>query len=252
MYDFGAAQAAHDRYWALIRDTLRQDGIDAPDALMRGEDAYWPAWTAPDLLLSQTCGYPYRARLHDSVTLVGTPHYDLPDCPPGHYYSVIVARRADRRTTLAAFDGTGLAYNEALSQSGWAAPQNHAAKLGIRLLPALYSGGHRMSARAVADGHADIAALDAVTWFMMQGLDPVTADLQVIDRTEPTPALPYISAKGSAPGPIFSAIGRAIAALEPVDRSLLRLRGIIEIPASDYLAVPNPPSPDEVQTVVRM
>ncbi|MES2143391.1 MAG: PhnD/SsuA/transferrin family substrate-binding protein, partial [Pseudomonadota bacterium] len=152
MYDFGAAQAANDRLWALIRDDLRKRGIAAPEALTRGADAYWPAWASPQLLLSQTCGYPFRARLRDQVTLVGTPDYGLPGAPPGHYYSVLVARKDDPRVDLAAFDGARLAYNEDLSQSGWAAPQTHLAGLGLTLRPHLRTGGHQRSAGAVADG----------------------------------------------------------------------------------------------------
>ena len=246
MYDFGAAQTANDRFWALIRDDLRASGIDAPDDLTRGEDAYWPAWQSSHLILSQTCGYPYRARLHGHVTLVGTPDYGLPDAPPGHYYSVFVVRRDDPRSDLLAFDGAPFAYNEDLSQSGWAAPQIHAARLGISLPPALRSGGHQLSARAVADGVADIAALDAVTWAMLQGADPVVTQLRVIARTDPTPVLPYITARDRDPAPIFAAIAQAIPALAPADRALLHLKGIVAIPPAAYLAVPNPPTPDQI------
>jgi ABC-type phosphate/phosphonate transport system substrate-binding protein len=246
MYDFRAAAAANDRLWALIRDDLRGQGIDAPENLTRGEDAYWPAWQSPDLLLSQTCGYPYRARLHGQVTLVGTPDYDLPDVPPGHYYSVFVVRSHDTRRSLTEFDGASFAYNEDLSQSGWAAPQNHAARLGLTLAPTHRSGGHQRSARAVADGIADIAALDAVTWALMQDFDPVARQVRVIAQTDPTPVLPYITARDRDPGPIFAAIATAIAALAPNDRALLRLKGIVAIPAAAYLAVPNPPTPDQI------
>ena len=247
MYDVGLAQAANDRLWASIRDDLRAQGWSVPDALTRGEAAYWPAWRSPDLVLSQTCGYPFRARLHGHVTLVGTPDYGLPDCPPGHYHSVFVARKSDPRRDLAAFDGARFAYNEDLSQSGWAAPQTHARRLGLHLPPTLCTGGHLVSARAVADGRADLAALDAVTWAMIQGVDPVAVALHVIDRTEPTPALPYITAAGTDPAPIFAALARAIATMVPSDRALLRLQGIKAIPDAAYLAVPNPPSPDEMR-----
>ncbi len=245
MYDFGAAIAANDRFWALIRDELRKHGVEAPDHLTRGKAAYWLAWESPDLLLSQTCGYPYRARLHGQVTLVGTPDYDLPDTPPGHYYSVFVVRRDDARRTLADFVGAPFAYNEDLSQSGWAAPQTHVAKLGLSLLPTHHSGGHQLSARAVADGVADIAALDAVTWALMQDLDPVAQHLRVIAQTDPTPVLPYITARNHDPAPIFAAIDHAITTLAPADRALLRIKGIVTIPAAAYLAVPNPPAPDQ-------
>lgn len=242
MYDFGPAQAANDRYWGLIRKNLTARGIDAPSALTRGEGAYFPAWLAPDLVLSQTCGYPFRARLQGRVSYVGTPDYGLPGCAPGHYCSVFVVRTGDPRASLAEFDGALFAYNEGLSQSGWAAPQVHAQRLGLHLPPVIKSGAHRASARAVADGQADIAALDAVTWEMMHGFDDVTDRLRVIARTEPTPGLPYVVALGSDDAATFDAIQEAIAALAPADRKVLRLKGVVRIPEAAYLAVPNPPN----------
>lgn len=251
MYDFGVLMAANDRLWAGVRNGLRALGIAAPDALTRGDGAYWPAWEAPDLVLSQTCGYPFRARLHQNVAYVGTPDYGVEGCPPGHYTSVFVARKDDPRQTLADFDGAAFAYNEALSQSGWAAPQTHAARLGLRLRPALMTGGHRRSAVAVAEGRADIAAIDAVTLaLMLEQADPVTASLQVIARTDPTPGLPLITAKGAAAGAIFDAVAAAIAVLTPRDRATLRLKGLLRIPVSAYLAVPNPPAPDAIAPVL--
>lgn len=246
MYDFGPAQAANDRLWALIRTGLRGRGIDAPEVLTRGEHAYWDAWQSPDLLLSQTCGYPFRARLHGRVTYVGTPDFGVEGCAPGHYRSVFVARADDPRSALTDFDGARFAYNEDLSQSGWAAPQTHVAKLGVRLPPTLKSGGHRLSAQAVAEGRADIAALDAVTFALMQDADPVVSKLRVIGLTDPTPGLPYITALGRDPVPIFDAVSEAIAALSAGDRATLRLKGLVRIPEASYLAVPNPPSPEQI------
>ncbi len=244
MYDFGPAMAANDRLWAGLRDRLRAVGVAAPEALTRGEAAYWPAWEAPNLLLSQTCGYPFRARLVGRVTYVGTPDYGVEGCAPGQYRSVFVVRADDPRDGLAAFDGAGFAYNEALSQSGWAAPQTHATKLGLRLPPVLKTGEHRLSAHAVAEGRADIAALDAVTWALLQGVDDVVRSLRVVGMTDPTPGLPYITALGGPADLLHAALAEAIADLAPEDRATLHLRGIVRIPQTDYLAVPNPPAPN--------
>lgn len=245
MYDFGPAQAANDRLWALIRDGLRGRGIAAPDALTRGEHAYWDAWQSPDLILSQTCGYPFRAKLHDRVTYVGTPDYGVEGCAPGQYRSVFVVRADDARQALAAFDGSRFAFNEPLSQSGWAAPQTHATKLGLRFPPAVQTGAHRLSAQAVAEGRADIAALDAVTFALMQA-KCLAEGLRIIAMTDPTPGLPCITARGRDPQPIFDAVSEAIAALAPADRATLQVRGFVRLPVADYLAVPNPPSPEQI------
>jgi ABC-type phosphate/phosphonate transport system substrate-binding protein len=244
MYDIGDCQAANDRYWALIRDGLRAAGMQAPDSLTRGAAAYWPAWESDDLILSQTCGYPFRSRLHDRVSYVGTPDFGLDGCPPGYYHSVFVVRNNDQRRELADFDQSSFAFNEDLSQSGWAAPQNHAIGIGLSLRPIVRTGGHWQSAQAVADGKADIAALDAVTWRLIRRMDPALAKrLRVAARTEPTPGLPFITGLRADPDVVFQAARAAIANLDMTDRNTLGLCGIVRIPLDAYLTVPNPPTP---------
>lgn len=243
MYDRAECQAANDRLWSLIRDGLRAEGVKAPDALTRGAGAYWQAWQSPDLILSQTCGFPYRASLHGDVALIGTPDYAVEGCAQGYYRSVFVARKHNPRNSLAEFDGATLAFNEDLSQSGWAAPQNHAAALGLSFKPHLWTGGHLASARAVAEGRAEIAALDAITWAMIARWEGFATDLKVVGQTEPTPGLPYITAKGSDAEQLFRLISAAIEALGASDRDTLRLRGLVRISPEDYLAVPTPPTP---------
>ena len=245
MYDRAETAAANDRFWALIRDALRAKGLAAPEDLVRGEGAYWAAWQDPKLVLSQTCGFPFRARLHDKVTLVATPDYGLEGCPPGYYASVFVARAEDGRC-LPEFRQARFAYNEALSQSGWAAPQNHAAAMGFHFATLVETGSHRGSALAVAEGRADLAALDALTWSMLQRWEPAAASLRVVARTAPTPALPYIAAKGADAETSFAALAAAVAALSAQDRETLSLRGVVRIAAARYLAVPIPPTPEQV------
>ncbi|HSF64473.1 MAG TPA: PhnD/SsuA/transferrin family substrate-binding protein [Paracoccaceae bacterium] len=246
MYDPPHLQGANDRLWAGIRDALRAGGRAAPEALSRGEDDLWRLWTAPDLVLAQTCGFPYRARLHGQVTLVGTPDHGVPGCPPGHYCSVLVARADDPRPSLADFDGAALAWNEALSQSGWAAPQAEAARLGITLRAGPQTGAHRASIRAVAEGRADIAAIDAVTWDILAGVEPARDALRIVARSAPTPGLPLIAAAGADSAATLSAVAEGIARLAPADRAALRLRGVVVLPAAAYLAVPTPAPPDRI------
>jgi ABC-type phosphate/phosphonate transport system substrate-binding protein len=242
MYDRAETAAANDALWALIRDEMRARGLSAPEVLLRGESAYWQAWQSPDLALSQTCGFPYRSKLHGHVTLIGTPDYGLPGCPAGYYNSVFVAQAGDSRC-LPEFQQARFAYNEGLSQSGWAAPQNHAATMGFQFQPSLASGGHRLSALAVAEGRADIASLDAMTWELLQAYEPWAKDLREVARTAPTPGLPFIAAKTRDAEASFAAIAAAIAALSPADRACLHLKGLVRIEAARYLAIPTPAAP---------
>lgn len=238
MYDRAETAAANDAFWSAIR---AQYG-SGPDALTRGAD-FWQIWRSPSLLLSQTCGMPYRTRLYSEVQLVGTPDYGLPDCPVGHYNSVIIAHSNRKGAALADFDGERFAYNDALSQSGWAAPITHMRALGQMPGELIETGGHQASALAVTEGRADFAALDALTWELIQRYDGFSADLVEITRTKPTPALPFITAIGRDPQPLFTAIKSAISDLSDSHRTTLRIKDIVAIPAAEYLAVPTPLGP---------
>jgi ABC-type phosphate/phosphonate transport system substrate-binding protein len=244
MYDWPQVAAATDRLWQGIRDRLRDAGFAAPERLSRG-DSVWDIWESADLVLAQTCGMPYRTRLHGQVNLVATPDYGLPDAPPGHYYSEIVVR-ADEPGEVGDFIDRTLAFNGQDSQSGWAAPQNHVANLGLRFTRTLHTGAHRESARAVADGRADIAAIDAVTWRLYAAHFPAeAARLRVIAHTAPTPGLPLITSRSRPPAALAEAVAGAIEALALPDRAALGIRGIVAIPAAAYLSVPTPPPPSQ-------
>ena len=244
MYDWPQVRSEHDRLWALIRTALADEGIAAPRDLTRG-GSLWKIWESPALLLAQTCGMPYRTRLHGQVALVGTPDYALPDAPPGHYYSVFIARADDPGEVVDFIDRT-LAFNGQDSQSGWAAPQNQMAKLGLRFTHTRHTGAPRDSARAVAAGKADIAAIDAISWRLIEAHHAeLTAKLRVIGHTDPTPGLPLITASHHDPAPIARAVAAAISALSAADRAALGLTGIVAIPADAYLAVPTPPPPSQ-------
>ncbi|MDA7964280.1 PhnD/SsuA/transferrin family substrate-binding protein [Ruegeria sp.] len=238
MYDMPALHAANDAFWSLIRKHLGY----GPAQLTRDGD-FWDIWQDPALIFAQTCGMPYRTRLHGKVQLVGTPDYGLPGCPAGHYCSVFVARRDDPRDLDQLAQGI-FAYNEALSQSGWAAPIVHLDALDRMPKALRATGGHALSAQAVADARADFAALDALTWELLQTHTDLGEPLRSVATTTPTPTLPYITAMGQDAQAIARAVRAAIDELNPADRAALHLRGLIDIPQAQYMAVPTPPPPE--------
>ena len=230
MYDRPETRAANDRLWSLIHEVLGY----GPDHLTRDGAHHW---TDPDLVLSQTCGLPYRTVLKGTVTLVGAPIHRL-DCPPGTYYSVLVARRDDPRNALAEFQGAHLAANGRDSQSGWAAIGAEAREENVSFQGVTVTGAHRDSARAVASGKADLAALDVISWTLMTRWDDFAKTLKVFAKTRPAPALPYITAPGRDPEPIRNALSQAIDTLDASDRETLCLSGIAKLEPQDYFALP--------------
>ena len=242
MYDRPETRAANERLWARIRDELRllwkdipEVGYPLPETLEHDGDM-WRHWRAPDLILSQTCGLPYREHLHGKVRLIGTPDYGLPGCPPGYYNSVLVTRPGEVRD----WPDLRLAINGYDSQSGWGAPMNHAAMLGTTFGSVVVTGAHRASAAAVAEGRADIAAIDAHTWRMIHRWDAVAEALIEVGRTEPTPGLPFITAKPDGRSDLYFAVSHHCESLPTEDRDLLGIKGFEVIHPDQYLAIPTP------------
>jgi len=230
MYDVPQGRAAQGRFWDLVQRYLP----GAPDLTVPTD--LWSDWRNPDLFLSQTCGLPFRAKLYRHVSLVGTPDPKLDGCPPGYYRSAIVARTNWRGDLT---DDLTLGYNDPMSQSGWAAPWAD----GITGTQRIHTGSHAASAQAVKDGTVDIAALDAVTWQLLQRHWPHAANLRVVHWTTPTPALPFITSLGQDADTIAQGVQSAIHGLPPKDQTQLHLNDLVQIPAEIYGRLAIPPLP---------
>lgn len=240
MYNRRELTAAHANFWALIWEELLRFGIDAPRALSQNSEEF-SVWQHPELVLSQTCGMPYRLWLHEKVNLVGTLDYAVTGCPEGFYRSAIIVRADDPRDDIGVYLEDTFAYNQHFSQSGFAAMYNYLGNTHGWFKQRLQTGQHLLSARAVAEGEADIAALDAITWRLAIQHETFTKRLRVLNWTEPTPALPLITAKRHDPAIVFKAVSRAIPRLSRQDTEALGIRGIVLIPKENYLVIANPP-----------
>lgn len=242
MYQRAELRPAFDALWFGTRDLLRAEGIAAPERLTVVENDLLTFWQRPDLLLSQTCGFPFRHFLKDRVALVGTPDFGLEDCPAGYYRSALVVRADETRQGLRDFDGATFACNDVHSQSGYAAPLLAAQRAGLRFGMMRMSGAHINSARMVAAGEADIAGIDAVSWRHMTNFDPWTVNLRVLDWTVHSPGLPFITADARLAPTLGRCLAKAIRSMPGALRRSLTLQGLVQIDASDYRSVPDPAS----------
>ncbi len=240
MYDWPEVAWADDALWRAIAERLADEGIAAPDALTRTGEAE-DVWRDPGLVLSQTCGFPYATRLKDAVQVVATPIYAADGCDGPLYSSVIVAHRESGVAGLADLAGRRFAFNARDSLSGFVAPIEALRQAGIAptALQWIETGGHRASIRAVAEGQADAAAIDAVCWALATHYErEAVAQLKVIARTPLRPALPFITAahrNRQETKAIRSALNAALADPNTAEaRDALLIEGVKELSADRY------------------
>jgi len=237
MYDFPWTVEANDAFWAEMRDRLRAAGIAAPNTLTRGV-ALPEVWRSRELLFGQTCGYPYWTGLRDTVEILAAPIYNFPGCEGPTHCSFLVVRADDPRETLAAFRNARAAANSHDSNSGMNLFRATVAPLadgrpffaGVTL-----TGAHAASLAAVADGAADIAAIDCVSFALLQqGRPSMTAKVRVLGRTPSSPALPFIASR-AIPPKTLAALRAALT--EAADQPTLGLRGVAFPSAETYARV---------------
>jgi ABC-type phosphate/phosphonate transport system substrate-binding protein len=221
MYNWPEAINAIDQFWSPLINNQKAGGFDVDNTLATDRDAY-DVWLNPQMLLAQTCGFPYVTKLKGKVQLVATPHYAVEGCSGSNYRSVILRRESDTRKQLCDFAGATAAVNSFRSQSGCNALLGTLVREGLNA-PCLQSlkksGSHRNSMRMVASGGADICAIDAVCWQLMKDFEPETAaKMTVVCWSDAQPGLPFITNNTMKPEQIvelrvalYSALDEALA-----------------------------------------
>jgi ABC-type phosphate/phosphonate transport system substrate-binding protein len=201
MYDFPWTAQANDALWMAISERLRRAGVAAPRSLSRGADLHH-LWRSKNLVFAQTCGYPYVANLRGKVSLIATPIYAFPGCEGASHGSVIVANKRRSRSSLADFVGARAAVNARDSNTGMnlfratIAPLAHGRPFFERVL---VTGSHEASLAAVCNDEADIAAIDCVSFALLQqGRPELTQNIEAIAGSPRAPGLPFIISAGLA------------------------------------------------------
>ncbi len=199
MYDWPEVREETDAWWQAIGDACQAEGIKSVPASLHRGGADGETWTDPDLLLSQTCGYPYTHGGSEHLRLVATPCYGIPGCEGAGYRSFLLCREDARQPDLREFRHSRAAINDSMSQSGYSALRAVIAPLAqgeAFFSQVITSGGHRYSMQMVGQGDADICAVDAICYALAERYVPeLTAPLRIIATSPLAPALPYVTAK---------------------------------------------------------
>jgi ABC-type phosphate/phosphonate transport system substrate-binding protein len=244
MYALPEMAAANDALWLALRAAA---DIEEPQALSPSPLAL-PGTIAPDTVFSQMCGYPLKTIYEGQYRLLGTPLYDLPGCrlqPDGMptHCSFLIARADSPAFVLEHLRGSRFVMNGADSNSGMnlarrlVAPR---ARAGRFFGTVMVSGSHLRSMEMVAEGLADAATIDCVTFgFVARYRPELTHKLRVVCETPASPAIPFIAA-AATPSAIAARLTRAL--IDPTPALAAALRGL----AIRHVAPPRPEAYDAV------
>ena len=184
-------------WWSTLATRLADLGVPDAPATLAWPDQLPEHWTAPELLLSQACGYPLVTFLDARVQVVGALHYRAPGCSGVFNRSQVIVRDKHPARNLQDLRGTTVAFNGTDSQSGYNALLAMVATLGggnTFFSGRVHTGSHQDSVLAVRDGLADVAAIDCVSLAGLQRHQPqVTRGVRVLAQSEAYPSLPLIT-----------------------------------------------------------
>ena len=242
MYDIPETMAATDAWWGGLARHFAAAGVADPPAALTRPGQGPGFWLRPDLLFSQTCGYPLITELAGQVKLLATPSYDAPGCDSANYSSLVIVGGDAPREAFRDLRGKTCAVNGMESWSG-----HHALRVLIALeggqggpfCRAIESGGHAASISMVAEGRADFTAVDCVTHATLSRHKPeAVAGTRVLCRTPAMPGLPLIAGQASSSDEIEAMRkGLATAAGDPLlaeARNALGITGMHFPQASEY------------------
>ncbi|WP_319176947.1 phosphate/phosphite/phosphonate ABC transporter substrate-binding protein [Pseudomonas aeruginosa] len=211
--------------------------LGIPRRRWQGDDLH-ALFLAPDLLLTQTCGYPLMTALRGRVRLVGRPDFDLPHSGGGEHCGLLLVREDDPRNDLDSLRGCRGAANNPDSNTGMNLLRHTLApwqRDGRYFRELHWSGSHRQSLQWLREGRVDLIAVDSVTFAYLALHSPSeTEGLRLLQRSAPSPALPYITAADQALAlDIREAMNLALQQHPPL-AAALRIRRVLPAAEADY------------------
>ena len=144
---------------------------------------------------------------------IATPEYSFPGCEGASHRSFIIRRAGDPRRRLDEFRGAVAALNAHDSNSGMNLFRATVAPIagGAPFFrTTLVTGSHEASVEAVAEGRADLASIDCVSFALLGSGRPEPIErVAVVIESPASPNLPFI-ASGSLPPSTIAAVREAL------------------------------------------
>jgi len=242
MYAFTAAQQAA---WQQLFDRFAELALVDEDGIEVRFDHDPQLLLEPDLWFGHTCGYPLMTRLQQHVSPFCVPLFDVPGTDDRFYSSRIIAAADSAIESIVDSRGRVAAMNNPDSNSGMNVLRHAVAQVhegGDFFSRVKTTGGHLYSLQAVAEGAADIAAIDCVSYQLIEDWRPeLCARLRVIADSVKTCGLPLVMSHAAIAdadtGKLNAMLNEALAGCSSEVADTLHLCGFAEVTLDDYRSI---------------
>lgn len=244
MYNLPEMRDVNAAVWAVLRDLLLAEGIEAPRELSFGRPPV-PDRIGPEVLFSQTCGYPLETIFRGTAIRLGTPCYDAPGCEGPTHCGVFVVPAPSPARALADLRGGRFLLNSRHSNSGMNLPRRTLADIAEGrpfFAEVVETGSQPGNLDRLARGEADATAVDCVTYAFWSRYRPDLAiKTRVLGPTVPSPAIPFVTSLSTPPESV-AVLRRALRRLatDPhfaAARAGLLITDIVDVPDEPYRAL---------------
>lgn len=199
----------------------------------------------PGLFIGQTCGYPLMSHLQDAVTPFCVPVFNVTGVTGSLYSSRIIVAADANIESLADCRNRIAAINNSDSNSGMNVFRHAVARLNPAtpfFASVVNSGGHLHSLTAVAEGRVDVAAIDCVSFQLIEDRWPeLTARVRSIGDSVKTCGLPLVlpNSKLAATDTreILMPLNKALDQADPWIRQRLHLSHFESVDFDDYQGI---------------
>lgn len=242
MYNLPEMRADNARFWEALRELLVEAGLrDLPERLTFDRLPV-PERIGPEVLFSQTCGYPLETIFSGQAIRLGTPCYAVPGCDGPTHCGLFIVPAGSAARELRDLRGGVFLFNNRHSNSGMNLPRRALADIADGrpfFAKVIETGSHPDNLDRIARSEADATAVDNVTYAFWRHYRPEAArQVRVLARTPTSPAIPFVTSVATARATIailrdaLTHLGR-----EPhtaTARAGLSITDIVDVPAAAY------------------
>lgn len=242
MYNLPEMREVNARFWETLRGLLVEAGLGKVPESLTFDQMPVPERIDPDILFSQTCGYPLETIFSGQANRLGTPCYAVPGCDGPTHCGLFIAPAGSAARELPDLRGGIFLFNNRHSNSGMNLPRRALADIADGrpfFSKVVETGSHPGNLDRIARGEADATAVDNVTYAFWRHYRPEAArHVRVLARTPASPAIPFVTSVATPPATV-AILREALIRLghEPraaAARAGLWITGIVDVPAAAY------------------